>query len=75
MPPPPHDTPPAPPHPSAPPRWTAAIDRLSDLAGRATLWLVGVITLASAFNAVTRYVGRTSGTNLSSNAYRKPQPQ
>ena len=68
MPPPPSDTPPAPPT-SAPPRWTAAIDRLRDLAGRAVLWLVGVMVLVGAFNAVARYLGRTTGTNLSSNAY------
>lgn len=68
MPAPSDDTPPAP-HAPAPPRWTAAIDRLSDLAGRATLWLVGIMVLVGAFNAVARYLGRTTGTNLSSNAY------
>jgi TRAP-type mannitol/chloroaromatic compound transport system permease small subunit len=46
-----------------------AVDRLSDLTGGAVRWLVGVMVLVGAFNAVARYVARWTGSNLSSNAY------
>lgn len=51
------------------PAWVRAADRLSDWTGRAVLWLVGIMVLVGAFNAVARYVSRWTGANLSSNAY------
>jgi TRAP-type mannitol/chloroaromatic compound transport system permease small subunit len=46
-----------------------AIDAVSEYSGRAVRWLVAVMVLVGAFNAVARYVGRWTGVNLSSNAY------
>jgi TRAP-type mannitol/chloroaromatic compound transport system permease small subunit len=46
-----------------------AIDRLSGRVGSAVAWLVLVMVLLGAFNAVARYSGRWIGFNLSSNAY------
>ena len=69
MSPPASDTPPAAPLPPHPTRWIAAVDRLSDLAGRAVLWLLGAMTVLGAFNAVARYGGRFVGIDFSSNAY------
>ena len=46
-----------------------AIDGLSEIVGRVILWLVGIMIVAGAFNAVARYAGRFGGPNLSSNAY------
>jgi TRAP-type mannitol/chloroaromatic compound transport system permease small subunit len=64
-------TPKAPPTPvpARPPAWVRAIDRVSELAGGAVLWLVGVMVLVGAFNALARYTSRWTGVNLSSNAY------
>lgn len=50
-------------------RLAAGIDRLSDRLGRGVSWLVLVMVLVAAGNAVARYVGRFIGVNLSSNAY------
>jgi TRAP-type mannitol/chloroaromatic compound transport system permease small subunit len=50
-------------------RLARAIDRLSEIIGRVILWLVGIMIVVGAFNAVARYAGRFGGTNLSSNAY------
>ncbi len=50
-------------------RLTRAADALSEWTGRIILWLVGVMVLIGAFNAVARYLGRFTGTHLSSNAY------
>ncbi|REJ74190.1 MAG: C4-dicarboxylate ABC transporter substrate-binding protein [Acidobacteria bacterium] len=50
-------------------RWTARIDRLSEWLGRAISWLVVLMILVGAFNAVARYSSRFTGWNLSSNAY------
>ncbi|HEV2147457.1 MAG TPA: TRAP transporter small permease subunit [Longimicrobiaceae bacterium] len=50
-----------------------AIDRLSDLVGRAVLWLVAVMVAIGAFNAVARYLNRVTDTNLASNAYLEAQ--
>jgi TRAP-type mannitol/chloroaromatic compound transport system permease small subunit len=64
-------TPQAPPTPvpARPPAWVRAIDRVSEFAGRTVLWLVGVMVLVGAFNALARYTSRWTGVNLSSNAY------
>lgn len=50
-------------------RWTARIDRLSERLGQAIAWLVVLMILVGAFNAIVRYMGRFTGWNLSSNAY------
>lgn len=50
-------------------RWVARIDRLSERLGQAVSWLVVLMILVGAFNAVVRYLGRFTGWNLSSNAY------
>jgi TRAP-type mannitol/chloroaromatic compound transport system permease small subunit len=50
-------------------RIAAGIDRFTDRVGRATAWVVLVMTLIAALNATGRYVGRFLGLNLSSNAY------
>jgi TRAP-type mannitol/chloroaromatic compound transport system permease small subunit len=57
------------PVPARAPAWVRAIDRVSELAGGAVLWLVGVMVLVGAFNALARYTSRWTGVNLSSNAY------
>jgi TRAP-type mannitol/chloroaromatic compound transport system permease small subunit len=61
---------------SAPPAHTpldiriaSAIDRLTAGLGRATAWLVLLMVLLGAFNAMARYAGRHLGVHLSSNAY------
>lgn len=59
--------------PPGTPRIAAAIDRLNDLIGRAILWLVGVMVLIGAYNAVARYLNRFTDTNLASNAYLEAQ--
>ena len=48
---------------------SAAIDRLTAAVGRASSWLVLVMVLLGAFNALGRYLSRFLGVNLSSNAY------
>ena len=54
-------------------RAVRAIDRVSEITGQAVLWLVGVMVVMGAFNAVARYVTRWTGANLSSNAYIEAQ--
>jgi TRAP-type mannitol/chloroaromatic compound transport system permease small subunit len=50
-------------------RIASAIDRLNAWIGRSASWFALVMVLLGAFNAVTRYLGRYLGTNLSSNVY------
>jgi TRAP-type mannitol/chloroaromatic compound transport system permease small subunit len=50
-------------------RLAARIERLNERIGRAVAWLVLVMALVGAYNAVVRYLGRHLGVNLSSNAY------
>ncbi len=50
-------------------RLAAWIERVNENVGRFTAWLVLVMTLVGAYNAVVRYLGRHLGANLSSNAY------
>jgi len=50
-------------------RIASAIDRTNAWIGRSASWLALVMVLLGAFNAVTRYLGRYLGTNLSSNVY------
>lgn len=47
-------------------RW---IDRISRSLGRLALGLTLIMTAVGAYNAITRYLGRYIGTNLSSNRY------
>jgi len=54
-------------------RLASAIDRLTGWIGKAVSWLVLVMVLMSAFNAVARYLGRFLGVSLSSNAYLEGQ--
>lgn len=53
-----------------PTRW---IDGLNRSIGRAASWLVLLMVLVGAGNAVARYLGRFIGANLSSNAYLEAQ--
>lgn len=55
--------------PSAALRVSAFIDRVNAGIGRAVAWLVLVMVVIGAFNAVVRYLGRFIGVDLSSNAY------
>lgn len=50
-------------------RLARAIDRLNERIGKAVGWLTLAMVLIGAFNAVVRYLGRYTGTDLSSNAY------
>jgi TRAP-type mannitol/chloroaromatic compound transport system permease small subunit len=50
-------------------RFARRVDWLSDRVGTAVSWLVLLMILIGAFNAVARYVGRFTGWQLSSNAY------
>ncbi|MFQ5699040.1 MAG: TRAP transporter small permease subunit [Myxococcota bacterium] len=51
-------------------RWLCErIDRLNAAIGRATSWGVLAMVALGAYNAVARYVGRSIGINLSSNAF------
>ncbi|MEX1181771.1 MAG: TRAP transporter small permease subunit [Gemmatimonadota bacterium] len=50
-------------------RVASAIDRVNGGFGRAAAWLVLVMVLVGAFNAVARYLGRYVGVNLSSNGW------
>ena len=50
-------------------RIAAGIDGFTDRIGRLAAWLVVIMTLIAALNAIGRYVGRFLGLNLSSNAY------
>lgn len=49
------------------------VDRVHTALGRAVSWLVLVMVLIGAFNAVARYAGRFVGTNLSSNGFLEAQ--
>jgi TRAP-type mannitol/chloroaromatic compound transport system permease small subunit len=50
-------------------RVARGIDRVTGVIGRAVSWLVLLMVVVGAFNAVARYLGRYIGVNLSSNAY------
>ena len=50
-------------------RFAARIERLNERVGSAVAWLVLVMALVGAYNAVVRYLGRYLGVSLSSNAY------
>ncbi len=50
-------------------RLSAAIDRTNDRIGAAIQWLVLLMVLVGAFNALARYATRYTGISLSSNAY------
>lgn len=54
-------------------RLASAIDRFTGSIGKLVSWLVVLMVLLSAFNAVARYLGRYLGQNLSSNAYLEAQ--
>lgn len=58
-----------PPRPGRDPAFVRAVDALSEWTGRAVVWLVGVMVLVGAGNAVLRYVGRWTGAHFSSNAW------
>ena len=45
------------------------VDRVNAWLGKATSWLALIMVLVGAYNAVARYLGRSLGVNLSSNAY------
>ena len=49
------------------------VDRAHTALGHAVRWLVLVMVLIGAFNAVARYAGRFVGTNLSSNGFLEAQ--
>jgi TRAP-type mannitol/chloroaromatic compound transport system permease small subunit len=51
------------------PAWVRAADRLAEWTGRAVLWLIALMVVVGAFNALARYGARWMGLNLSSNAY------
>lgn len=50
-------------------RVATAIDRLNRAAGNVASWLGVLMIAVGATNALARYLGRSLGTNLSSNAY------
>ena len=50
-------------------RFSQLIDTLSGGLGRVVGWLTLLMVCLGAFNAVARYAGRFTGTNMSSNAY------
>lgn len=50
-------------------RLSAAIDRANDRIGAAIQWLVLLMVIVGAFNALARYATKFSGISLSSNAY------
>lgn len=54
-------------------RAARAIDRLTGAVGEAVSWLLLLMVLIGAFNAIARYSGRYIGVNLSSNAYLEMQ--
>jgi TRAP-type mannitol/chloroaromatic compound transport system permease small subunit len=49
------------------------IDRITVRLGRIASWLALIMVLIGAYNAITRYLGRFIGVNLSSNAYIEAQ--
>lgn len=53
--------------------FVVVVDALTERIGRAVSWLVLAMVLIGAYNAVARYVGRSIGVNLSSNAYLEAQ--
>lgn len=55
--------------PLPPLRIARVIDRVTGGIGHAVSWLVVVMVVVGAFNAVARYLGRFLGVHLSSNAY------
>lgn len=50
-------------------RTASVLDHVNQWMGRLLLWLLGLMVLVGAFNAVARYLGRFTGVNLSSNVY------
>jgi TRAP-type mannitol/chloroaromatic compound transport system permease small subunit len=54
-------------------RIARGIDRVTGGIGRAVAWMVLLMVLIGAFNAIARYLGRYVGVNLSSNAYLEMQ--
>ena len=50
-------------------RLSAAIDRANERIGAAIQWLVLLMVIVGAFNALARYATRYTGISLSSNAY------
>ena len=49
------------------------IDALNEVIGKITSWLVLVLVVVGGWNVVGRYLGRLTGSNLSSNAYIEAQ--
>ncbi|MEO1432421.1 MAG: TRAP transporter small permease subunit [Cyanobacteria bacterium J06633_8] len=49
------------------------IDAFNELIGKMTSWLVLVLVVVGGWNVIGRYVGRFTGSNLSSNAYIEAQ--
>lgn len=45
------------------------IDGLTERVARCAFWLVLLVVAVAAFNTLARYLGKATGTNLSSNAY------
>jgi TRAP-type mannitol/chloroaromatic compound transport system permease small subunit len=54
-------------------RLSSAIDRWNGRLGRAASWLAVVMVALGAFNAVARYLGRFTGSALTSNAFVEAQ--
>jgi TRAP-type mannitol/chloroaromatic compound transport system permease small subunit len=50
-------------------RISRGIDQVSEVSGRILTWLTLVMVLVASYNTVVRYLGRYTGTSLSSNAY------
>ncbi|MDY7008061.1 MAG: TRAP transporter small permease subunit [Cyanobacteriota bacterium] len=50
-------------------RLSRMIDRLNELIGRLTYWLVLLMILVGVWNVIGRYLGRSVGQNLTSNAF------
>jgi len=46
-----------------------SIDKLNNWIGRSVSWLLLVMVFVGAFNAIVRFLGKYTGTNLSSNMY------
>ena len=54
-------------------KFVRSVDALSERVGRVASWLVLLMVVVGAGNAVARYLGRFVGANLSSNAYLEAQ--
>ncbi len=54
-------------------KFARGVDRLNGWIGRGVAWLVLAMVLVGSFNAIVRYLGRSLGSNLSSNAYIEAQ--